>query len=159
MVNGASLCLAESCAFPHFPFSSKIFPGPFFHRGRTGRSGRMEISTISLATVKQTGHVVLAEVITQVSADLHECRSTGFPALCPSISLLFGPCTQGHFVERMQHSTSPSPLRLSSSQPHLGHKPAGAEELWTLQRPMGIEVSHKIFFFFIKKSKGNTFIR
>lgn len=56
--------------FAGFPFSIKIFPGPFSSRGKTGRLGRAEVSAVNLNTVKQiTGHVVYAELITWASID------------------------------------------------------------------------------------------
>lgn len=101
----------ELC-IPCFPLSSKIFPGPFVNRGRTGRWGRTKISTVNLNTVKQmTDHVVYPEPVTWASADLHECSSTSFSALCLFVWTFFL-ATQDRFVERMHHSTSPSALQL-----------------------------------------------
>lgn len=77
------------------------------------------------------------------------------------VNFLFGPCTQDHFIERMQHSTSPSPPHLHPALfPNSSlAQAADAKSLCALQRPAGIEVTPEILFFLLKKLKGSTFRR
>lgn len=55
-------CLSESYVFAGCPFSSKIFPVPFFNRGKTGKLGRTEVEQ-SEHSQKIIGGVVYAELI------------------------------------------------------------------------------------------------
>lgn len=61
-------CLSESYVFAGCPFSSKIFPVPFFNRGKTGKLGRTEIEQ-SEHSQKIIGGVVYAELIVWASID------------------------------------------------------------------------------------------
>lgn len=133
-------CLSESCVFAGCAISRKI-PVPFFNRGRTGKLGRTKVSSVNLNSQTMIGHVVYAELITWASADcMVVAPLVSLSSVC-SCELSFCCCLQGcSSTSLYHHCTCPLPC----SQPHPKHKSADAKDLCTLQRPVGIQVTHKI---------------